>query len=153
MTETRARNITPFLKAMLRLQTFLLRRNWMGGMSNFIMVITVNGRKSGRSFSTPIGYLRDGSNYIALNPNGTSNWYKNLVANPQVLLNVRGKDIKAHAEIISDPAEIDRLFQLYRREVSPSVFPRLFDVAHDAPDDVLKKARDSRRYVRFIPLV
>jgi hypothetical protein len=30
------------------------------------------------------------------------------------------------------------------------VFPRLFGVAHDAPEAELLRARDSRRYVRFV---
>jgi deazaflavin-dependent oxidoreductase (nitroreductase family) len=152
MTQT-ARKISPVIKALLRFQVFMLRRNMMGKMSDFIMVVTVTGRKSGKSYSTPIGYLRDGHNFIGINPGGVGNWFKNLSANPQVMLNVRGKDLKAHAEIVTDAAEIDRLFDLYRMQVAPATFPRLFGVAHDAPEAELMKARDSRRYVKFIPLV
>ena len=48
------------------MQTFLLRHNWIGGMSNFIMVITTSGRKSGKQYSTPIGYIYDGDDLISL---------------------------------------------------------------------------------------
>lgn len=60
--------IPRFAKAAMAFQAFLLRRNWMGPMSDEIMVITTTGRKSGRSYTTPIGYLRDGASVIALTP-------------------------------------------------------------------------------------
>ncbi|MCU0513834.1 MAG: nitroreductase family deazaflavin-dependent oxidoreductase [Anaerolineae bacterium] len=150
MAETPVMRVPAMAKWMMRLQAFLLRRNWMGAMGDHVLVLTVTGRKTGRTYSTPVGYLREGPNFIALNPEGKSNWYRNIQANPAVRLNVRGQEMAARAVLITDAAEIDTLFQRYHREITPDVFPRLFGVAHDAPEAELLRARDSRRYVRFV---
>ncbi|NWF68837.1 MAG: nitroreductase family deazaflavin-dependent oxidoreductase [Chloroflexi bacterium] len=146
------RNISGFAKAMMGFQAFMLRRNWMGGMSNFVMVITTTGRKSGKQFSTPIGYIRDGETLISLNPGGVSNWYKNLLAHPEVTLNIKGQDYRACAERISDQAEKERLFEIYKRDHA-QVFPRLFGVPLSAPAAELAQALASREMVRFKLLV
>ena len=130
------------------MQTFLLRRNWIGGMSNFIMVITTSGRKSGKQFSTPIGYIYDGDDLISLNPNGVSNWYRNVLAKPDVKLNIKGVDYNARGEHITDEKEKARLFEIYKRDYT-LVFPRLFGVAVDASADELAHALASREMVRF----
>ena len=57
--------ISPLTRWMLGLQVAMLRRNWMGGMGNFVMVITTTGRRSGRPIATPIGYVRDNDSYLA----------------------------------------------------------------------------------------
>ena len=137
-----------FLKLLLRLQVFMLRRGMMGQASESLMVITTTGRKTGKQHSTPIGYLRDGDRMIAINPRGRSNWYKNVLANPAVTLNIKGRDIQARGEHLTDEAEIDRLFELYRT-TKPDVVRRLFGVPVDAPEEALTQARDSRRFVRF----
>jgi hypothetical protein len=82
MAEAQAQTAAPRLpriaKSAMNFQVWLLRHGLMGSLSNEIMVITVNGRKSGRQYSTPIGYLRDGEAIIALSRG--SNWLKNAVA-------------------------------------------------------------------------
>lgn len=137
-----------FTKAALGMQTFLLRRNWIGGMSNFIMVITTSGRKSGKQYSTPIGYIYDGDDLISLNPNGVSNWYRNVLSKPDVKLNIKGVDYSARGEHITDQKEKERLFEIYKRDYV-KVFPRLFGVTVDASADELAKALTSREIVRF----
>jgi deazaflavin-dependent oxidoreductase (nitroreductase family) len=139
-----------FLKMLLRLQVFMLRRGMMGKASDALMVITTTGRKTGRQHSTPIGYLQDGDMFIAINPQGRSNWYKNVLANPAVTLNIKGRDIPAEGAQFTDEAEIARLFDLYRTQ-QPTTFPRLFGVPVNAPADALQRARETRRFVRFQP--
>jgi deazaflavin-dependent oxidoreductase (nitroreductase family) len=146
MAETR--KLPAFAKAAMGVQAFLLRRNWMGGMSSVIMVITTTGRKSGKQFSTPVGYIRDGEDFVSLNPGGTSNWYRNVLANPDVTLNVKGQDYHARGTHITDQQEKERLFEIFKRDHRPA-FPRLFEVSVDAPADELARALASRKMVRF----
>ena len=148
---TRTTHDFRFLKLLLRLQVFMLRRGMMGQASESLMVITTTGRKTGRRHSTPISYLRDGEAIFAINPRGRSNWYKNVLANPAVTLNIRGRDIQARGERVTDEAEIVRIFEQYRT-MQPTTFPRLFGVPVDAPEDARQKARNSRRFVRFHPV-
>jgi deazaflavin-dependent oxidoreductase (nitroreductase family) len=146
MTETR--KLPAIAKAAMGVQAFLLRRNWMGGMSNVIMVITTTGHKSGKQFSTPIGYIRDGDDFVSLNPNGVGNWYKNVLANPDVMLNVKGQDYRARGTHITDQQEKERLFEVFKRDHT-AAFPRLFGVSVDAPAPELAKALASREMIRF----
>ena len=150
MTESTPSNprIPRFAKAAMALQVFLLRRNWLGPMGNEIMVITTTGRKTGRSYSTPIGYLRDGSGVIALNPVGGSNWYKNALNNKQARLEIKGKTYQAQAAPIVDPEERKKIFERYRQERAKR-FKLLFGIEADASQEELELALASRRFIRF----
>jgi deazaflavin-dependent oxidoreductase (nitroreductase family) len=140
--------IPRFAKAAMAFQAFLLRRNWMGPMSDEIMVITTTGRKSGRSYTTPIGYLRDGASVIALNPGGGSNWYKNALKNKQVCLEIKGKTYQAQAAPLDDPEDRKKIFERYRQERAKR-FKLLFGVEADASQEELEQALASRRFIRF----
>jgi len=140
--------MSPFAKAAMQFQAFLLRRNWIGPMSDFVMVITTIGRKSGKQFSTPIGYVRDGDDLIGLSVEGRANWYKNLLQNPNVTLSVKGRDVQAKAEPVRDGSERQRIFELYKRTTGEN-FPRIFALPPDAPEAVLAEALAKREFVRF----
>ena len=135
-------------KAAMSFQAFLLQRNWAGPLSEFLMVITTTGRKSGKRFSTPIGYIRDGDSLIALSVGGASNWYKNLLKTPEATLNVKGQSRRARAEMVKDPAERQRIFELYKQHHARA-FDRLFGVTVDASAEALSKALATREFVRF----
>ena len=48
-----------------------------GLMSNFTMLITFTGRKSGRPYTTPVNYVRDDDTILSMSPRKHS-WWKNL---------------------------------------------------------------------------
>jgi deazaflavin-dependent oxidoreductase (nitroreductase family) len=152
MAETRPPQVPAFAKAMMRFQAFLLRRNWMGKMGEEIMVINVTGRKSGKKYATPIGYLSDGDTIVALtNGQNPSNWYRNAVGAPDVMLEIKGQAVRAKAEPVTDPAERQRIFTLYRRERTTN-FTRLFGIPAESSESELQKALETRRFVRFEPI-
>jgi deazaflavin-dependent oxidoreductase (nitroreductase family) len=137
---------------MMRFQAFMLRHNWMGKLGDEIMVINVTGRKSGKKYATPIGYLSDGDTIVALtNGQNPSNWYRNAVGAPEVTLEIKGKPQRAKAIPVTDPAERQRIFAIYRRERSAN-FARLFGVPAESSEAELQKALETRRFVRFRPL-
>jgi deazaflavin-dependent oxidoreductase (nitroreductase family) len=141
--------ISPLTRWMLSLQVALLRRNWIGGMGNFIMVITTTGRRSGRRIATPIAYARDGDTVLALtHAPARSNWYTNLRAHPEAVLEIRGETMPVRAEFIDDEAGRQAAVAAFRRAV-PTQFPRLVGVAANAPAAELERAVSERRFVRF----
>ncbi len=140
-----------FAKAAMQFQAFLLRRNWLGPMGDFVMVITTTGRKSGQAFSTPIGYLRDGQTFIGLSVGGRANWYKNLVQTPTVELNVKGRAFRATATPVRDPAERRQIFEKYKAAF-PDRLPRLFGLPAGATPEMIEQAFATREFVRFQPL-
>jgi deazaflavin-dependent oxidoreductase (nitroreductase family) len=142
------RKIPALARAAMQFQVFLLRRNWIGPMGQALMVITTTGRKTGQQFSTPIGYLRDGAEVIALSVGGRSHWYQNLLRQPNVILNIQGRDYAAQAQAVTEPHERRRIFELYQREQA-QLFTRLFGVPVDAPAPQLEHALATRHFVRF----
>ena len=145
---TESRRVSPFAKMAFKAQIFLLRRNWMGPAGNIIMVITTKGRKSGKSFTTPVGYQRDGDTVLAFNVGGISNWYKNVGQNPLVALEIKKKTYKMRAASITDRDEIRQVLELYKRE-QPTMLPRFFNIPAESSGDDLMKAADKVKFVRF----
>jgi deazaflavin-dependent oxidoreductase (nitroreductase family) len=147
--QTTAPQLPKMAKAAMSVQVWLLRRGLMGSLGNEIMVITVSGRKTGRQYSTPIGYLRDGETIIALSRG--SNWFKNAVATEQAQVEIKKQKIKVHVEAVKDQAERERVFELYKHERAKN-FSRLFGVPVDAPEADLKTALATRDFVKMTPV-
>src|SRR5215472_6331985 len=73
-----------------------------------LMLAFVIGRKSGRTYRQPVSYVRDGD---ALLTPGGGKWKLNLAGGKPVRLRLRGRDISATPELVSDIDEIGRLLQ------------------------------------------
>ena len=73
-----------FMLAMWRLGLGPWLNAWPGGLGRY-MVITHTGRKSGAKRRTPVNYaLVDDEVYCTAGFGSTSDWYRNIIANPQV---------------------------------------------------------------------
>jgi deazaflavin-dependent oxidoreductase (nitroreductase family) len=133
-------------KFAMGMQVFLLRRGWMGKMGEFVMVITTTGRKSGKKFTTPIAYQRDGEHIIAINQ-GNSNWFQNVAASGEAVLEIQRQVMPVTGVVVRDEQERQRIFGLYRQ--NPATFERLFKVAANAPDSEIQSALAKWQFVRF----
>lgn len=79
------------------------------------------GRKSGRQFTTPLLYLRDGENLVVVASQGglpkNPQWYYNLVATPETTVHIakeRARPVRAHEADVSERADLwPRLVELY----------------------------------------
>lgn len=143
---TKASKTSAFTRAMLGLQVQLLRRNWMGAMGNQLMVITVVGRVTGRRYSTPIGFLSDGDTLVSVSRG--SQWVRNALAAPEVLLDVKGRSIRARATRILDRDERERILALYLEQRRAN-FASYFGVPADSSPEALSQALAAREIVRF----
>jgi len=71
-----------------------------------VLLISVRGRRSGRIFSTPVQYVeRDGDLFVISRRSRT--WWRNLTANPDVTIRVRGRDVSAKASILTENESMD----------------------------------------------
>jgi len=69
--------------------------------------ITVTGRRSGRSITNPVWFVREGDKLYLLPGLGSdSDWYRNVLKTPTVRLSVEGSEDSATAKPITDPAEV-----------------------------------------------
>jgi deazaflavin-dependent oxidoreductase (nitroreductase family) len=77
-----------------------------GRMANSsLLLLTTTGVKSGQSRVTPLGYVRDGERYAVIAANAGADrvpdWYHNLLAHPQVGVEVRAERFEATARVAS----------------------------------------------------
>jgi deazaflavin-dependent oxidoreductase (nitroreductase family) len=144
--------VPAFAKFAMQAQVFLLRRGWMGKMGESVLVITTTGRKSGRPFSTPIGFVRDGQHYVALTRGGgeRSNWYLNLRANPKATLEIQGHRIPVRVEFIEVEAERQHAIRLYK-EQRAEILGMASGAGRNATPQQIEEAFLTRLFVRFIP--
>ena len=72
-----------------------------------LLLLTTTGAKSGLSRVNPLAYLADKNRHviIASYAGGPTNppWYHNLIANPEVYIEVGSDSFRAKAEVVSEP--------------------------------------------------
>jgi deazaflavin-dependent oxidoreductase (nitroreductase family) len=94
---------------------FVLRSPLHPLMSGSTMLLTFAGRKSGKQYTTPISYAREG-NVITLITNRKHGWWKNLEAAAPVKVRVRGRELCGAAQVVpaDAPALIAAMQKVYR---------------------------------------
>jgi len=75
-------------------------------LSANLMLVAYTGVKSGKAYRQPVSYARDGE--TLLTPGG-GRWTLNLKGGREVTLRLRGRNVAARADLVSDPAEVERL--------------------------------------------
>lgn len=131
----------------------ILRSPLHGMLSNGIMLVTYTGRKSRRTISVPVSYVRDDEddNVLWTTSLRKRTWWRNLRREALVTLRLRGKNRPARAEALEDEDEVaDALY--YYLTLTPS-FAKHFDVALDEEgepvEEDLVRAAQKRVVVRF----
>ncbi len=71
-----------------------------------LMLAFIIGRKTGRTYRQPLSYVRDGD---ALLTPGGGKWKLNLVSGTRVRIRLRGRDLAATPELVSDVDEVRSL--------------------------------------------
>lgn len=85
----------------------LLRSPLHGIVSDSLMLITFTGRKSGRTFTTPVRYVEcDG--VIRCFTSREIPWWRNLRGGADVTLTVQGRQAQYHASVIEGDPEQTR---------------------------------------------
>ncbi len=84
----------------------VLRLPFPTPLSANLMLVSYTGVKSGRAYLQPVSYARDGE--TLLTPGG-GRWPLNRKGGRQGTLRLRGRRVPARADLISDPAEVERL--------------------------------------------
>lgn len=105
--------INPTMRLLLRSPLHFLT-------SSSLLLITYEGRKSGRRYTTPLRYTREGE-VIRCFTSVTTQWWKNLEGGKEVNLRVAGKDGKYLAQIVKDDkqtlrAEFEKYFAQFPRD-------------------------------------
>lgn len=65
-----------------------------------LLLLTTTGRKSGKPYTIPLGYQTDGDRFIIIAGKAKPDWYFNLMAHPQVKVEVGNESFTAVATIV-----------------------------------------------------
>jgi deazaflavin-dependent oxidoreductase (nitroreductase family) len=77
--------------------------------------LTVTGRTSGREISIPVWFVRDGETLYLVPVKGSdSDWYKNVLKTPTILLAAEGAQLSATATPTSDADKVGQVVDKFR---------------------------------------
>jgi deazaflavin-dependent oxidoreductase (nitroreductase family) len=96
----------PLLRAFLKAPITLYRGPVAELMrSRCVMLLTTTGRRSGLARTNGVSFMPVGDHFVVFSGWGvTSNWYRNLVANPEVEITVGQRRMRATGKVVEDPA-------------------------------------------------
>lgn len=79
------------------------------------LLLSVTGRKSGKTYATPLVYFEDGDSYVVVGSDGAAKrdpqWWKNLRVDPNCEVRVGRKKLSAKASLASG-ANRERLWEI-----------------------------------------
>jgi hypothetical protein len=141
--------LNPFMVFMLKIGLGWTMNIWPS-VSGRIMLIKHRGRKSGREYLTPVNYaIVEGEIYCTAGFGSISDWYRNMLSDPNIELWLPEGWRKAHAEDISDSP--NRLFLLRQAIIASGFAGPLFGINQKKlNDEQLDAATKDYRLIHFI---
>ncbi len=104
---------------------WLLKSPFHSLVSKGMMLITVKGRKSGKSISTPTGYLRDGNTLWVISRR-ESKWWRNLRGGANVKVLLAGKSLEGRGSVIEDEQAVaKRIFENFQMDATRAKFAQV----------------------------
>jgi deazaflavin-dependent oxidoreductase (nitroreductase family) len=128
---------------------WILRSPFHGMLSNGMMLITITGRKTGKKYTTPVGYYREGDDLWILTSRDRT-WWKNLRGGAEVELLVKRKPVKAFAETDLDENAVEVRMYEYFAHVPQAIKPMKIRMENGTlnAEDVARTAKD-RLFIRI----
>jgi deazaflavin-dependent oxidoreductase (nitroreductase family) len=103
-------------------------KGWIVGW--IILLLRHTGRRSGKQYATPLQYEKIGETYSIGAARGSSaDWFRNVQANPQVVVSVGRKTFPARAEAVTDPERVAD-FLAYRLKHHPLMIGLMMKMHH-----------------------
>ncbi len=107
-----------------------------------VLILTTTGAKSGAPRENPLVFTRDGSHIVIVASKGGAPthpaWYHNLVAHPDVTVELGGERFKARAHIASDK-EYERLYKQHA-DINPGFHDYRARTSRKIPVVLLERA-------------
>jgi hypothetical protein len=128
--------------------TFMLRTPFNVFLGN-TMLITVTGGKTGKKYSTPVGFYRDGD-WLWVLTRRERTWWRNVKGGAEVCLLIKGKTLPARAEAELNETDVEAQLCEYIRQIPMAAKSLGIRVENKRPnlDDVARVARD-RLFVKI----
>jgi deazaflavin-dependent oxidoreductase (nitroreductase family) len=134
-------NGNDFVKFFLRTPLYIFMGN--------TMLITVTGRKTGKKYTTPVGFYRDGETLWIISSRDRT-WWRNLQGGAKVEMRMHGKDVTGFAEAILDEETVAKQVVEYVRHMpmSAKALGVRVEKGEPHPEDVARVAKE-RLFVRI----
>ena len=115
------------------------------------MLITVTGLKTGKKYSLPVGFYRDGD-FLWVVSNRDRTWWRNLRNGAKVSLLLNGKTVSAFAEADLNEAAVEKRMVDYLCHVPMAARSFAIRMENQTPnaEDVARVARE-KVFVRVKP--
>ncbi|MEV4127631.1 nitroreductase/quinone reductase family protein [Nocardia sp. NPDC049707] len=107
---------------------FILRSPLHPLLSKRLLIITVSGRKTGREYANPVGYVEHEGRILI---GAAASWRRNLIPGTPVRIHLRGTTRQAAHEVITDEPQAA---QLYREILTRNPVHGRFAKIHLNPD-------------------
>ncbi len=101
---------------------FLLRSPLHGALSGALMILIFDGRKSGRRYEVPVGYLEEGGKLYTF---AHAAWGKNFEGGAPVAARLRGELVRGTARVVTEPALTARLIERIASERGEQMAERM----------------------------
>jgi deazaflavin-dependent oxidoreductase (nitroreductase family) len=101
-----------FIKLSNPFIAILLRSPLHGMLSASTMLITVRGKKSGRTYTTPVNYLRYGNTLFTISSRDRR-WWRNLRNGASVIVLLQGKEVNGWGKVIEDERGVEEALCAY----------------------------------------
>jgi deazaflavin-dependent oxidoreductase (nitroreductase family) len=96
--------------------SWVLRSQFHGMLSNGMMLITVTGRKTGKNYTTPVGYYEEGD-YLWVITSRDRHWWQNVKDGAEVSLLLKKKLVHGFAEAVLDSKAVENRMVGYVQHV------------------------------------
>jgi len=122
---------------------WVLRSPFHGMLSNGMMLITVTGRKTGKKYTTPVGYYREGNSLWVITSRDRT-WWKNLCGGADVGLLLKRKQVSGFAELELDESAVQARLGDYVKHIPQAAKPMGIRVQNGQAnaEDVARVAQD-----------
>lgn len=93
--------------------------------------LTVTGRKSGRAITNPVWFVFDDKLYLLPVKGSDTQWYKNVLENPEIKIDARGTEAELKAIPVTEPKQVSSVVEKFRSKYAGDVkkYYSKFDVA------------------------
>jgi len=114
-----------------------------------LMLITLNGRKTGRRITLPVNYYLDGDSLWIISSRSRT-WWRNLTQGAQVNVRLHGRDLEGFGEVILDEKAVANRMMDYVCRLPASARHLGLRVENGVPnsEDIARAARE-RLFVRI----
>jgi deazaflavin-dependent oxidoreductase (nitroreductase family) len=126
---------------------FVLGSAVHGMVSKTVLLITFTGRKSGKTYTTPVSYSQYGDLVYIFSH---ANWWKNLRGGAPVTLRIQGRELRGLAEPVAEdkPAIAEALYAHLQKVPSDA---RWYGVSFD--DHRNPRTEDVKKAVQTVVMI